>query len=218
MIVIACSDPKLVNRWNRALGKKYPSYTVSQKPALLRAVSSLKPRLLILHTGFPRLRVGRDLPAIQGLSRLTKILVLSDSPTTSEGISALKAGAKGYCRQNISTVLFKKAIKTVLQNQLWAGHEIVTKLVEEMIANSKHEMSTAKSTPPFDCLSARKRQIADLVVEGATNKEIARRLNISEGAVKAHLTGMFRQLHISGRLALALLSRSQPPTDSASLE
>ena len=208
MIVIACSDPKLVNRWNRALGKKYPSYTVSQKTALVRAVSSLKPRLLILHIGLPRLRVGRELPAIQGLSPLTKILVISDSPTTREGISVLKAGAKGYCNQNISAALLKKAVKTVLQNELWAGHKVVTKLVEEMIALSRHEMLTARSKTPLDTLSARKRQIADLVIKGDTNKEIASRLNISEATVKSHLTGIFQRLQLSGRMGLALLSRA----------
>ncbi len=153
MIVIACSDPKLVNRWNRALRKKYPSYTVSQKTALVRAVSSLKPRLLILHIGFPRLRVERELPAIQGLSPLTKVLVISDSPTTSEGISVLKAGAKGYCNQNISAALLKKAVKAVLQNELWAGRKFVAKLVEEMIAHSRHEMLTTRSKTPLDTLS-----------------------------------------------------------------
>ena len=215
MIVIACSDPKLVNRWNRALGKKYPSYTVSQKTALVRAVSSLKPRLLILHIRLPRLRVGRELPVIQGLSPLTKILVISDSPTTSEGISVLKAGAKGYCSSHINAALFKKAAKTMLQNELWAGRKIVTKLVEEMIAHSRHEMLAARSRLPlpFDALSARKRQIADLVIEGATNKEVASRLNISEATVKAHLTGIFRQLQLSGRLGLALISKAYTPAE-----
>lgn len=96
----------------------------------MRAISSLKPRLLILHIGFPRLRVRKDLAAVQGLSPLTKILVISDSPTTIEGVSVLKAGAKGYCSPNISAALLRKAVKTVLQNELWAGHEIVAKLVE----------------------------------------------------------------------------------------
>src|SRR5215813_3191520 len=116
MIVIASGDPKLANRWSRALGGKYPFYTVSQKTALVRAVSTLKPRLLILHTGFPHLRVGRELPAIKGLSPLTKILVLSGSPKTSEGVYALKAGAKGYCSQNINSSLFRKAVKTSSDN------------------------------------------------------------------------------------------------------
>jgi len=209
MIVIACSDPKLVTRWSRALGGKYPFYTVSQKTALVRAISNLKPRLLILHTGFPHLRLGRELPAIKGLSPLTKILVLSGSPKTSEGVCALKAGARGYCGQNINSSLFRKAVKTVLQDELWAGHEIVTRLAEEMVADSKHEMPTARSTRALDGLSARKRQIADLVSQGATNKEIANRLNITEATVKSHLTAVFHRLQLSTRLQLALLAAAQ---------
>lgn len=213
MIVIACSDPKLVNRWNRALGKKYPSYTVSQKTALVRAISSLKPPPADLAYRLAAPPRGKRTAAIQRLSPLTKILVISDSPTTSEGISVLKAGAKGYCSSHINAALFKKAAKTMLQNELWAGHKIVTKLVEEMIAHSRHEMLTARSKTPLDTLSARKRQIAELVIEGATNKEIAGRLNISEATVKSHLTVIFHRLQLAGRLKLALLSKAQTMAD-----
>jgi DNA-binding CsgD family transcriptional regulator len=48
-----------------------------------------------------------------------------------------------------------------------------------------------------------------LAIEGASNKEIAGRLGVSEATVKAHLTGIFRQLQLSGRLQLALLSKAQ---------
>jgi DNA-binding NarL/FixJ family response regulator len=139
-------------------------------------------------------------------------LVLSDFPTTTEGISVLKAGAKGYCGRNISTALFKKTIKTVLRNELWAGHKIVTQLVEEMIVHSRHEMLAARAPAPVNGLSARKRQIADLVIQGETNKQIASRLDISEATVKSHLTGIFRRLQLSGRLQLALLSKAKTVT------
>jgi hypothetical protein len=74
MILIASNNPKLVNRWSRSVRKKYPFYTVSQKTALIRAMSSLKPPVLILDVGLPRLRAARELPDIQKLSPLTKIL------------------------------------------------------------------------------------------------------------------------------------------------
>jgi DNA-binding NarL/FixJ family response regulator len=209
MILIACHDPKLVNRWSRALGKKYPLYAVGQKTALLRAVTSLKPRLLILHVGLPRLRAVRELPAIQKLSPLTKIVVVSELPTTAEGVSLVKAGAKGYCNSSISSALLNKAAKAVLQNELWAGRQIISALVEQMISPTTHETRAPRPTTPFDCLTERKRQIADLVIHGAHNKAIASRLNISEATVKAHLTDIFRQLHLSGRLELALLSKAQ---------
>jgi DNA-binding NarL/FixJ family response regulator len=204
MILIASNNPKLVNRWSRSLRKKYPLYTVSQKTALIRATSSLKPPVLILDVGLPRLRAARELPDIQKLSPLTKILVLSASPTTREGISLLKAGAKGYCGQEISAVLVQKAVRAALRDELWAGRRIVSELINEVILPNTRTFF-AKSKIPLDRLSPRKRQVAAIVMEGASNKEIANRLNITEAAVKSHLIGIFRQLKLSRRHELARL-------------
>ena len=89
MILIACDDPRLVNRWSQALKEKYPPYTVSQKTSLMRALINLKPRILFVDVGLPRLRAVRELSSIQELSPLTKIVVISDRPTTGEGVSGL---------------------------------------------------------------------------------------------------------------------------------
>ena len=121
MILIACNDPKLVGRWSRALREKYSLYLVSQKTSLLGAMSSLQPRILILDVRLPRLRAVRELPAIQGLSPLTKIVVISDRLTTSEGIAVLKAGVKGYSDRKITAALMHKLVKGVLGNELWVG-------------------------------------------------------------------------------------------------
>ena len=205
MIVIACDDSKLVNRWHRTFAEKYPLYVVSQKTALVRALSSLKPRLLILDSSLPRLRAVKELPKIQQLSPVTKILVISDTPTIREGVAVLKAGAKGYCAYTIGSNLLHKAVRVVLNGELWAGRKIVTALIEEIFPASNDKQLLMRSKTPLDDLSARKREIAKLVVEGATNRAIASRLNISEATVKAHLTGIFRQFQLSGRLQLVLL-------------
>ena len=55
---------------------------------------------------------------------------------------------------------------------------------------------------PVEKLTARQREITLLVVQGLSNKEIARRLNITEGTVKIHLHQIFRHLGISNRTAL----------------
>ena len=54
-------------------------------------------------------------------------------------------------------------------------------------------------------LTEREREIAPLIRSGATNKEIANRLGITEATVKSHLTDIFRKLGISDRLGLASL-------------
>jgi DNA-binding NarL/FixJ family response regulator len=55
-------------------------------------------------------------------------------------------------------------------------------------------------------VTPRERQIVDLLSAGASNKEIAKRLNVTERTVKAHLTAIFRKLGLSGRLQLALFA------------
>jgi DNA-binding NarL/FixJ family response regulator len=114
MILIASHDQKLVNRWSRALQKKYELYFVNQKSSLLRSIGTIKPRVLLLDIDLPRLRVTKELPNIQDLSPPTKILVLSASPTTKEGIAVLKAGAKGYAGQMINAVQVEKAVTALI--------------------------------------------------------------------------------------------------------
>ena len=97
MVVIASNNPKLVNRWSRALQKRYQLYIVNQKSSLLRSIVDIRPRLLLLDAQLPRLRLIRELPDIQKLSPVTRILVVSASPSNMEAIGVLRAGAKGYC-------------------------------------------------------------------------------------------------------------------------
>jgi two-component system nitrate/nitrite response regulator NarL len=71
-------------------------------------------------------------------------------------------------------------------------------------------------------LTDRERQIMRLVSEGLSNKEIGRRLNISEGTIKVHLHHIFQKLEISNRTVLAALAISQndrasPPDDKPAL-
>lgn len=57
-----------------------------------------------------------------------------------------------------------------------------------------------------DLLTTRERQIVLVVAEGLTNKEIARRLRLTEGTVKVHLHNIYQKLGISNRTALAVLA------------
>ena len=58
-------------------------------------------------------------------------------------------------------------------------------------------------------MTPRERQIVELLSAGASNKEIAKRLSVTERTVKAHLTAIFRKLGMSGRLQLALFALEQ---------
>jgi DNA-binding NarL/FixJ family response regulator len=205
MILIATNNAKLAMRWTRALRGKYVSCVIAEKPALEESMRGLKPKVLLLDVGLPRLRPIRELRNIQRLSPTTKIIAMSDTHNSTEGTAILKVGAKGYCSQNISTALLRKAVKTILGGQFWAGHKIVSALIAEAVSTNNHREPTPETRKNLDGLSPRQRQIAALVVQAARNKDIASRLKISEAAVKAHIGAMFRKFNLSTRLELARL-------------
>ena len=62
-----------------------------------------------------------------------------------------------------------------------------------------------------DSLTTRERQIVLVLAEGLTNKEIARRLRLTEGTVKVHLHNIYQKLGISNRTALAILTHTKTP-------
>ena len=59
----------------------------------------------------------------------------------------------------------------------------------------------------WDALSPRERVVTQLVIKGSANKEIARELKVTEGTVKTHLHRIYRKLGVTGRFALAIVSK-----------
>jgi DNA-binding NarL/FixJ family response regulator len=123
-----------------------------------------------------------------------------------EAVSAFKAGVKGYCHKDINPFFLKKAVELIQKGEVWVGRKTISHLLSEL---TSHTVNRQKDPPNLskvclDYLTRREHQVALLVGDGAHNKEIARRLNISERTVKAHLTAIFQKLQIPDRLRLGL--------------
>jgi two-component system NarL family response regulator len=93
-------------------------------------------------------------------------------------------------------------------------------LLDALGSDSEHETPTGRAmVGRLVYLTHREREIAALVAHGGSNKQIARRLAITERTVKAHLTEVFRKLGVADRLRLALLLvgtfDAPPPQGSA---
>ena len=89
------------------------------------------------------------------------------------------------------------------KGEIWAGRTLVARLIEELGARVRTHPRT-DSSARVGGLTTREREIAGLVSGGASNKEIAARLGVTERTVKAHLTAIFRKIGVTDRLRLAL--------------
>jgi len=142
------------------------------------------------------------LRAIRTLSPTSRTIVMAESPAEAAAVDALKLGARGYCAPTTHPAILCKAIELVEQGEIWVGRKVMLQLLDEL--TQRATVDADKQELDLACLTLREQQIADLIGGGASNKEIADALTITEKTVKAHLTHVFRKLGVSSRLQLAV--------------
>lgn len=127
------------------------------------------------------------------------VLALTRNGSTQEVIAALNAGAKGYLDLFSNTAILEQAANAVTNSALWLPASIVTGLVGSLSTKISFENDEA-----LQKLTKRELDVVNEIKTGLSNKEIARRLTISERTVKEHLTSVFSKLEVSDRFQLIL--------------
>ncbi len=208
MIILASTEPALLARWATAVpaGEAAPASGCAALEGLLARPG---PQLLLLDLELAALGGVVGAGELIGQHPATRVVVLSRAPSEDEGIAMLRVGARGYCNAYIDPRLLEKVISSVRAGEVWAGRKLIDRLVELIASNAAPHARPNVEHAAFDGLTPREREIAVLVGEGVSNKVIARRLDITERTVKAHLGAVFAKLHLPGRLQLALLVTSR---------
>jgi len=205
-ILVACSSPDRRKRWEQRLQEAFAICEVGEQKALKQVMGYLRPDVLVLDLSLSGLGGIRGLPDIQRLSPSTKIIALAARLDEKEGVKALEAGARGYDTRDVEPAQLRKAAETVEKGEVWVQRRLVGALLAAFIpAQRRHNDHGIPPDARLLALTPRERQVAEQITRGASNKEIARELNISERTVKGHLTEMFRDLNVSDRLQLGLL-------------
>lgn len=142
-------------------------------------------------------RIGQ----VKALAPSCPVVILSNLPSEEEGMTVFSAGAAGYCNALAVPELLRQVATVVEQGGLWVGQDLLKRLFSAMHARSSQQ-TVANNVAE---LSPREAQVAQAVAKGATNKEIARAMNITERTVKAHLSAAFDKLGVRDRLQLSLV-------------
>lgn len=125
-----------------------------------------------------------------------QVVVLTSFMDRERIVDALNAGAIGYL------------LKDAEPDELIRGIRAAARGESPLDSRAARAMLTAQRTPgPLDALTEREREVLSLVAEGLPNKQIARRLEITEKTVKAHLTSVFRSIGVNDRMQAGLWAR-----------
>ncbi|HEX4847380.1 MAG TPA: response regulator transcription factor [Novosphingobium sp.] len=168
-------------------------------------VSQLVPDVVLMDVrlgpGIDGLEATRRIAAL-GLPSRVIMLSLHDMPVYVR--EALAAGAAGYVLKDASIAELRGAV-----SQVMAGQSVIPLgLINAALRDSEREVRPAEV---LAALTGREREVLDLVAEGLTNKEIARRLAVSPATVKAHVERIIAKLGVTDRTqAAVLVARADP--------
>ncbi|MEA1872353.1 MAG: response regulator transcription factor [Chloroflexota bacterium] len=123
------------------------------------------------------------------------VVILTQPQSTEAVLPILQAGARGYLSVNLSSQEFVQALRMLAK-----GDIVVS---QEMVNGVKIELAADQALKSKDDISGREREVLQLVCEGATNREIAERLIVSEHTVKVHLRNILNKLNLRNRQQVA---------------
>ena len=188
---------ELLPRWQEAFAKAV-ALSADKVPLSVKAEFVW----LRLQAGIP---VSEQITLIRERCGEAAIVVLSDTPDDAEGIAAFSAFARGYCNSHSTPNVFKQIAATVSQGGLWIGESLMERL---LVGISRVPVATnSAESEQKDTLTKREKDVALAIAVGASNKEVARQLGITERTVKAHVGVLFNKLKVTDRLQLALRVR-----------
>ena len=152
----------------------------------------------------------------QAVQEVDKLMVMTDEQSDAEAMQVMQSGAVGYCHYLAAPEQLREIASVVAQGGLWLGVQLMQKLLAVAVASNvaTEDESVAETEHHLQQLTPRERTVAVEVGKGATNKEIAKRLDITERTVKAHISAIFDKLEVRDRVKLALfineLSKNPP--------
>jgi two-component system nitrate/nitrite response regulator NarL len=200
--VVIADDHTIFRKGLRSVLEAEMGFTVVGEAAdgeeAVELCRGLQPHLLLLDLAMPG-QSGMDALAELATSPSpvpVRTILLTAGIQKDEIVKALQLGAAGVVLKSAPTDLLFKSIRSVMAGQHWIGREAVSDLVQAL----REQMADSTEKP------ARKREITSAVVSGLSNKEIARKLSLSEDTVKHHLTNIFDKMGASNRLELALFA------------
>jgi DNA-binding NarL/FixJ family response regulator len=171
--------------------------------AALEEAARLKPNVLLLDLGLPRMSgidVTRQIKATQpGI----EILIFTIFDEEDKVLEAVRAGASGYLLKGSTTDKIVEAIKEVHAGGTVIQPNLARRLLKHFRvpeAGATPEPTPPAAEPEVRPLSEREKEILQLIAKGVSNSEAARLLNVSKATIRTHLEHIYQKLEVTNRV------------------
>ena len=191
--LVIVDDHPVVRDGLRGMLENQPDFEVvgeaSNGEEAVQMASSLNPAVMLMDLRMPVIDGVTALREIKVSNPAVQVLVLTTYDSDADILPAIEAGAMGYLLKDTSREDLYSAIRATARGESVLSPGVAARLIGQMRA------------PAEEKLSSREVEVLQLVADGASNREIASRLHISQATVKSHLIHIFDKLGVSDRTA-----------------
>lgn len=158
-----------------------------------------EPDVLLLDINMPKQNGIEVLQKIRDRNMQTKVLILTVHNEIEYLVKAVDIGVNGYILKDSTSEELRKAIYSVMDNEIYIQASLIPLLNSKLIARDidKEKM---------DDLTRREMEVLINIASGMSNKEIANNLKISERTVKNHISNIFKKIDVSDRTQAAVFA------------
>ena len=193
--ILIADDHKILRQGIRSLLAPQPDFEVigetADGPETLKETFKLKPDVVLMDIGMPNLNGFEATRQIKKKLPEVKVLILTMYQDDEYVLQALQSGASGYVLKDVAVEELVTAIRAVNNEQYYLSPSISRTVIDAYLRKTEKG-----GKEPSELLTAREREIVQLIAEGHTNKEIAAKLYISVKTVDAHRSHIMEKLDI----------------------
>ncbi len=207
-IVVVDDHPLFREGVVRTLGEEADFEVLAEGGSAEEAVNLARehlPDVILLDVSMPGggLEAARAIAAACPVVRVAMLTVAEDEEIVYE---ALKAGARGYVLKGVAGEELKRVIRDIHAGDAYITPSLATTLLLDADRRAR-KASVRPGAELLEELTARERDILTELANGASNKQIAHRLGLSEKTVKHHMTNILQKLQVRNRVEAALIAQ-----------
>ena len=207
--ILLVDDHTLFRSGLKALLSRQPDFEIvgeaSDGLEGVKLAEQLKPDLVLLDLDMPVMNGTEALAQMLAANRELPVVMLTVSEDAEDLKEAFVLGARGYLVKNIDAEYLVNGVRQVVAGESVMSPEMTSKFVNGIRA--KHLSLMPEVRPEtVKSLTERERQILGCLAQGASNREMANLLNMSESTVKAHLQRIMRRFDFSSRVQAAVFA------------
>ena len=174
--------------------------TAEDGEAAVEAAKALEPDLVLMDIKMPRLNGIEATRKIVSEIPGTRVLALTTFSTLDYVVPALRAGAAGYLVKDARPDEILAAIRNAMDDSLPLSPSVVRLMARQVIGGALDTQAVAGATATEVGLAPREISVLQFLGNGLSNREIAKKMYISEGSVKAYLANACTKLGVRDRL------------------